>query len=170
VAYVVPAEGSELDVEHLRRLCKARLPPFMVPSAFVAMASLPRTANEKLDRGALPAPDGARPQMGHAYSPPRTPVEEQLAAIWCEVLGVDRVGRDDDFFDLGGHSLLAVRMLARAHESFGVEVHLYVIFERPTIAGLAEEFAARLLDTAGENELYALLAEIESDEAQGAQA
>ena len=164
IAYIVPANGEPPDIDALRRLLKAKLPPFMVPSTFVVLDALPMTANGKLDRKALPPPEGARPELGHSYAAPETPVEEMLASIWCEVLVLDQVGIDDDFFDLGGHSLLAVKMLTRAQDAFGIELYLGRVFERPTIRELAELVAAELLGDASDSELATLLAEIEAVE------
>jgi amino acid adenylation domain-containing protein len=161
VAYVVPAAADAPDVEQLRRECKAKLPPFMVPSTFVAMDAFPTTANGKLDRRALPAPDGSRPSLEREYEVPETPVEEILATIWMEVLGVEQVGRHDDFFDLGGHSLLAVKMLSHVQERFDVDLPLHVVFEHPTMGELAAVTGGALLDAAGEDELSSLLTEIE---------
>lgn len=162
VAYVSPAAQGAPDVEQLRRDCKAKLAPFMVPSTFVVLDSFPTTANGKLDRGALPAPDGSRPSLERGYAAPETPVEETLAAIWGEVLGLERVGRHDDFFDLGGHSLLAVKMISYVQERFDVDVPLHVVFEHSTVEGLAAVTSAALLDGVGEDELAALLTEVES--------
>jgi amino acid adenylation domain-containing protein len=164
VAYLVAADDQPLDVEELRRLCKTRLAPYMVPSAFVQLAEFPTTPNRKLDRRALPAPDGVRPELEHAYVAPETPVEESLAAIWGEVLGVDRVGIDDDFFDLGGHSLLAVKMLARVQESLALELALPTVFEYSTVRELAAVVAGVLRGEASDDELAALLAEVEASE------
>jgi amino acid adenylation domain-containing protein len=164
VAYVVPAGERTVDSEQLRRLCKARLPPFMVPSAFVSLDVFPVTANGKLDRSALPAPDGSRPDLERTYSAPETPVEQSLASIWSEVLGVERIGLDDDFFDLGGHSLLAVKMLSRVQESFDIDLLLRSVFERSTVRELAALIAAELFGAADEDELAALLAEVEASE------
>jgi amino acid adenylation domain-containing protein len=161
VAYVLPTADGVQDVEQLRRDCKAKLPPFMVPSAFVVVAAFPTTANGKLDRRALPAPDGARPSLEREYEAPATPVEEMLAAIWAEVLGVEQVGRHDDFFDLGGHSLLAVKMISQVQEHFDVGLALHVVFEHSTMGELAAVTSEALLDAAGEDELSALLTEIE---------
>jgi amino acid adenylation domain-containing protein len=161
IAYVVPAAERAVEVERLRRLCKEKLPPFMVPSAFVSLEAFPVTANGKLDRLALPAPDGARSAMRSAYEPPQTPVEQTLVSIWSEVLGVSRIGLDDDFFDLGGHSLLAVKMLARVYESFGLDLRLHAVFEHSKLRELAAAIAAELLGATGEDELSSLLAEIE---------
>jgi amino acid adenylation domain-containing protein len=161
VAYVVPAAEGAPDVEQLRRDCKAKLPPFMVPSAFVEVAAFPTTANGKLDRRSLPAPDGSRPTLEREYEAPETPVEETLAAIWAEVLGVEQIGRHDDFFDLGGHSLLAVKMVSQAQESFDIDLPLHVVFEHSTLRELAAAIAAALLEAADDDELSSLLAEIE---------
>src|SRR6185436_15877735 len=106
----------------------------MVPSAFVVLDALPLTPNGKVDRQALPAPDWS---AGTGSSACATPSEELLAAIWCEVLGLDRCGAEDDFFLLGGHSLLATRVAARVREGFGIELPLRTLFERTTVRGLA---------------------------------
>jgi amino acid adenylation domain-containing protein len=164
VAYVVPEGGGSLDVEELRRLCKTRLAPYMIPSTFVQLEAFPTTPNRKLDRRALPAPDGARPDLARSYAPPETPIEESLATVWREVLGVDRIGRDDDFFDLGGHSLIAVRMLGRVQEQLGVELPLGTVFEYPTVRELAVALTGQLLGEAGDDELAELLAEAEAPE------
>ncbi len=161
VAYVVPAADRAPDIEHLRRDCKAKLPPFMVPSTFVVVEAFPTTANGKLDRQALPAPDGSRPTLEREYEAPQTPFEESLAEIWGEVLGVEQVGRHDDFFDLGGHSLLAVKMVSRVHERFDIELPLHVVFEHSTMSALAATIGAELLDDADDDELASLLKEIE---------
>jgi amino acid adenylation domain-containing protein len=164
VAYIVPATGAQPEVEELRRLLKTRLPPFMVPSSFVTLASFPTSANGKLDRQALPAPDGARPDLARSYAAPETPVQEELASIWREVLGLDRVGIDDDFFELGGHSLLAVRMLARVQDTLGLELYLGRVFEHPTIRGLAEIVTEGMLDDVADEDVAALLADLEPSE------
>ncbi len=165
VAYVVPAEGRSVDVEELRAVCKTRLAPYMLPGAFVVLDAFPTTPNRKLDRRALPVPDGARPDLERTYVPPETPVEESLAAIWSEVLGLDRVGMNDDFFDLGGHSLLAVRMLARVQDQLGVGVALGTVFEQSTVRELAASVTNEMLADAESDELAALLAEAEASEA-----
>ena len=164
VAYVVPAEGTSVDVDALRGLCKSRLAPYMVPSAFVPLEAFPTTPNRKFDRRALPAPDGLRPELERSYVAPSTPVEESLAAVWREVLGIDRVGLDDDFFDLGGHSLLAVKMLARVQESLAIELALPTVFEHSTVRELGVVVAGVLRGEASDDELAALLAEVEAAE------
>jgi amino acid adenylation domain-containing protein len=115
----------------------------MVPAAFVPLGSLPLTPNGKVDRKALPAPEG-RPSED-VYLAPRTPAEEVLAGIWAGLLGLERVGASDHFFDLGGHSLLATRLIAAIRDAFGVDVPLRLVFERPTLEGLA-----RAISEAGE--------------------
>ena len=160
VAYLVPAPGARPEIEELRRRLKMKLPPFMVPSAFVTLESFPMTANGKLDRQALPPPDGARPDLARSYMAPQTPVQEELAAIWGEVLGLDRVGIDDDFFELGGHSLLAVRMLARVQDTLGLELYLGRVFERSTIRGLAELVTEEMLAEVADEDVAALLADL----------
>jgi len=132
VAYVVAEEGEPPE-EALREAAGERLPDYMVPSAFVFLDELPLTANGKLDRKALPAPSAARA----AYVAPRTPTEEVLATLWSEVLGVERVGVGDNFFDLGGHSLLVTRVVSRIRRALGVEVAVQHLFRHPTLAELA---------------------------------
>ncbi|HEX3528277.1 MAG TPA: amino acid adenylation domain-containing protein, partial [Thermoanaerobaculia bacterium] len=135
VAYVVAAEGGSQLVAELRLLVQQHLPQYMLPSAFVALASLPVTANGKLDRRALPRPEKARSERPLAA--PRNPVEEVLVGIWSEVLGVEEIGIEDNFFELGGHSLLATQVVSRAAKVFGVELPLRLLFEVPTVAGLS---------------------------------
>ncbi|HEX2299120.1 MAG TPA: non-ribosomal peptide synthetase, partial [Pseudonocardiaceae bacterium] len=131
VAYVV----GTMDTDGLREHLRQSLPEYMVPSAFVFLNALPLTPNGKLDRKALPAPELASAE--ERYVAPRTPVEEVLAGIWAEVLGVERVGVHDPFFDLGGHSLLATRVVSWVRELFGVELPLRALFEGPTVVELA---------------------------------
>ncbi|HTQ79200.1 MAG TPA: amino acid adenylation domain-containing protein, partial [Thermoanaerobaculia bacterium] len=137
VAYVV-AEG-ESGAEALRSALRRRLPAFLLPGAFVLLPALPRNSNGKVDRGRLPAPAGEGARRDDAPAPPRTPVEEVLAGIWAEVIGIDRVGIHDGFFDLGGHSLLGTRVLARVREAWGVDLPLERFFELPTVAAFAAE-------------------------------
>ena len=142
VAYVVAAEGAAINVSELRRALRERLPEHMVPSVFVTLDELPLTANGKIDRKSLPAPDQERPALDDAYVAPRTPDEEQLAAIWAQVLRVDRPGIHDNFFDLGGHSIAVTQVVSRVAGAFGVELPLRTVFEEPTIAGQAGCIAA----------------------------
>jgi hypothetical protein len=135
VAYVVASGGAEPQADALRSALKKTLPEYMVPSAFVTLAALPVTPNGKLDRKALPAPDAQA--RSSVYVAPSNEVEEVLAAIWSDVLGVPRVSVTDDFFALGGHSLLAIRVVARVARDLEVEVPMRLIFEGPTVRELA---------------------------------
>jgi amino acid adenylation domain-containing protein len=153
VAYVVPVrekgregeeeerQGGEIDrgklAGVLRTYLGERLPEYMVPAAFVQLEKLPLTPHGKLDRKALPAPEGEA-YAQRVYEPPRGEIEESLANLWQELLGIERVGRQDHFFELGGHSLLAVRLQAHMWKVFGVELPINVLFARPTLEKLAE--------------------------------
>ncbi|HEU4559898.1 MAG TPA: amino acid adenylation domain-containing protein, partial [Longimicrobium sp.] len=131
VAYV----AGEVAVDEVREHLRGRLPEHMLPGAIVRLDGLPLTANGKLDRKALPAPELAPAE--ERYVAPRTPVEEVLAGIWAEVLRLEQVGVNDTFFGLGGHSLVAVRVVSRIRAVFGVELPLRALFEGPTVAELA---------------------------------
>jgi acyl carrier protein len=137
VAYVAILQEQEAAAGELRAFLKERLPDHMLPAAFVTLAALPLNSSGKIDRRALPAPDAARPALAAAYVAPSTPAEEGVAAIWCEVLGLDRVGVDDDFYELGGHSLLLPQVMHRLKRDFEVDVPLRALAEETTVAGLA---------------------------------
>ncbi len=137
-AYIVPAGETVPTAGELRRFLQERLPDYMVPSAYVVMEALPLTPNGKVDRQALPEPEWSRRQLAGEYVAPRTPVEEVLAGIWSQVLGVEEVGVHDNFFELGGHSLLATQLVSRVREAFEIELPLRHVFECPTVATLAE--------------------------------
>ena len=134
VAYVVPAGGHDPRPGDLRTALREALPEHMIPAAFVLLAALPVAPNGKLDRSALP-----EPELAAELSPtaPRGPVEELLAGLWGDVLGLERVGVHDSFFELGGHSLLATRLISRVRAAFQVEIPLRRLFDAPTVAGLA---------------------------------
>ncbi|WP_332961113.1 amino acid adenylation domain-containing protein [Microcoleus sp. AR_TQ3_B6] len=136
VAYVVPSQEQVFSTSELRRYLKQKLPDHMVPSAFVRLEALPLTPNDKVDRRALPMPDGIR-SVEETFAPPLTLFEEVLANIWSEVLRLDSVGIHDNFFELGGHSLLAVRLLAQIEKTFGKNLPLSTLFQFPTIEQLA---------------------------------
>ena len=138
VAYVVAAVGEAVDAAALRAHVAASLPDYMVPTAFVALERLPLTPNGKLDRRALPAPD-LTPTVRRA---PRTPQEGLLCGLFAEVLGVERLGIDDNFFDLGGHSLLAIRLIGRIRATLQTEIAIRSLFEAPTVEALASQIAA----------------------------
>jgi aspartate racemase len=138
VCYVVMPDRDAQHVNRVREYLKERLPDYMVPSSFVLLSEMPLTPNGKVDRGALPDPDQSRPELIASYVAPRNQTEETLALMWAEVLKVERVGVEDNFFDLGGHSLLATQIISRVRETFKVEVPLRNLFESPTVAALAE--------------------------------
>ena len=145
VAYVVPRETATLGASGLREYLSASLPHYMVPSTFVKMAALPSNSNGKLDRGALPDPSAENRIEDAGYRAPSTPTEERLVQILAEVLGMERVGADDNFFLLGFHSLLATQVATRVHESFGIQLSLRHLFEAKTVARLAAEVDRQLI-------------------------
>jgi len=136
VGYFVP-QAQVPTVSQLQALLRQRLPEYMVPSSWVALEQLPLTPSGKVDRKALPLPDMPGSEPTREYMAPRTPAEQQIAAIWSEVLGHDRIGVHDNFFELGGHSLLATRVATRLQQTFDVDILLRRIFEAPTVAALA---------------------------------
>ncbi|MFJ2743702.1 amino acid adenylation domain-containing protein [Streptomyces sp. NPDC087440] len=140
-AYVVPDTATDAPDElrrTLRTALAAQLPDYMVPSAFVILDALPLTPSGKTDRGALPAPDGQETRTAAAYAAPRDADEEALCALFADVLNVPRVGIDDGFFALGGHSLLATRLVARVRSTLGAELPVRALFEKQTVAELAD--------------------------------
>ncbi|MET0625041.1 MAG: thioesterase domain-containing protein, partial [Pyrinomonadaceae bacterium] len=137
VAYVVVEGEAPLSLEEVRGFARERLPEYMVPSAFVRMGEMPLTPSGKVDRRALPPPDGSQNMAQGSYVPPRDVLELQLTQAWEDLLGVTPVGVRDNFFDLGGHSLLAVRLRARTEQMLGETFALSTLFEAPTVEGLA---------------------------------
>ena len=144
VAYYVLG-GASVSSETLRGWASARLPGYMVPSQWVELRSLPRTRHGKVDRRALPSPETSAVSSS-ARVAPRTPLEETLAGIWRDVLGVDAVGVHDNFFELGGSSLSAIVCISRIREEFHVELPVRVVFEERTVAGLALAVVAAQID------------------------
>ena len=160
VAYVVLIAGQEgqekqaPNADALRALLRQRLPEYMVPSAFVILEALPLMPNGKVDRRALPDPQQAA-QGDRERVPPRTPTEKALAALWSELLGVEQVGAEDNFFDLGGHSLLATQLVSRVQETMHVELPVRALFESPALSQLAQQIDT--LHQSSSNELDAVL-------------
>ena len=141
VAYLVPADAATVpDPDELRRLATAKLPGFMVPAAFVTLDVLPLTPNGKLDRAALPDPE--YPASGPGARAASTAREEALCCLFAEVLGLDSVGADDNFFALGGHSLLATRLVGRIRGALGADLPVRLFLQAPTVAGVIESLAA----------------------------
>lgn len=141
VAYLVPHQKQTSNMTEVRCFLEARLPEYMVPSAFVFLDDLPLTTNGKVDRRALPAPDTSRPELEETFVAPRTTDEEMLARIWSEVLGIDQIGIHDTFFELGGHSLVATQVISRIRKAFQVDLPVYILFQEPTVAKLAAKIA-----------------------------
>jgi amino acid adenylation domain-containing protein len=159
VAYVVGAHEPAPTVNELRGFLEEKLPEYMVPSAFVLLEAIPLTPHGKVDRRALPAPDGTRHELNKPFVAPRTPTEKLLAEIWAQVLGVEPIGVHDNFFDLGGHSLLATQIMFRLRDTFQAEISLRTLFEKPTIAELAlavEEVLLEEIEGLSEDEAESL--------------
>ncbi|MBU6399316.1 MAG: AMP-binding protein, partial [Verrucomicrobia bacterium] len=138
VAYLVPRNGHTPTTTDLRRFLQDKLPEPMLPAAFVVLERMPLTPNGKVDRRALPEPGAERPALEAAYLAPRTRLEKTLAQLWQELLGVQRVGLHDNFFDLGGHSLLVVQLQARLREVLDLDVPVVKLFQFPSIHSLAQ--------------------------------
>jgi natural product biosynthesis luciferase-like monooxygenase protein len=143
VAYVVASHKAIPPAGELHDFLMQKLPEFMVPSAFVSLDAFPLLPNGKVDRHSLPSPDQARPQLQKAFVAPTNTLEEALAGIWTDLLGIERIGILDNFFELGGHSLLAARLVSQVRDTFRVELPLHSLFDAPTVAGLSRTVVAR---------------------------
>lgn len=159
VAYIVPSKDGLL-ITSLREALVKRLPAAMVPAAYVFLDALPLTASHKVDRLALPDPGQERPYLAEPYLAPRTPVEETLAQIWAEVLGIEVVGIHDNFLDLGGDSLLASQIVTRVIRSLRIDISLAVIFAAPTVEAMATAVTQAMVATASDDVIERLLADI----------
>jgi acyl carrier protein len=162
VAYLVPTAGSEteLSAHSLREIMMRYLPDYMIPSAFVLLDKLPMTPNGKMDRAALPSPDESNMLPNVVYLAPSTLLEERLADMVASLLGVKRVGIEDNFFMLGGHSLLGTQLIVRVAETFGVNVSLHTLFESPTVAQLSnviEELIFEKLEAVSDDQILQML-------------
>ncbi|MEH1824939.1 MAG: amino acid adenylation domain-containing protein [Nostoc sp.] len=138
VAYIVPKQKPEVSTATLKCFLQEKLPDYMIPAVFVILDSLPLTLNGKVDRRNLPGCDRTRPNLEETFVAPRNSIEEKLAVIWTALLALDQIGVNDNFFQLGGHSLIATQLLSRVREVFQVELSFHHIFDKPTIAGLAQ--------------------------------
>ena len=142
IAYIITEDGHTGSTEELSSYLRRKLPPYMVPSIYIPIDEMPYTRGGKIDRAALPSPGEERSALMAAYASPRTPLEEMLAGLWAELLHLERVGINDDFFTgLGGHSLLATQLRSRIRDTLGIDVPLQRIFEAPTVASFAEALA-----------------------------
>lgn len=162
LAYVVAARNAKPTASDLRELLSGKLPAYMLPAVFLFIEALPLMPNGKIDRKSLPRPDHLRPELDENFEAPRSHLEESLAKSWCELLKVDRVGIHDNFFELGGHSLLGAKLISNLRRNLSIELNLVDVFQSPTIARLAAVIYERQTAGEAEDELAALLAEIES--------
>jgi amino acid adenylation domain-containing protein len=137
VAYFVTASKQAPNVSELIRFLRQTLPDYMIPAAFVRLSSMPLNPQNKVDRAALPPPAETRPDLDTPFMAPRGDEEREVAEIWAEVLGIDRVGIHDNFFELGGHSLAATRIVTRVTEKFHLDLPLQALFESPTVEEMA---------------------------------
>jgi microcystin synthetase protein McyA len=157
VAYCVPERGQTPTVNELRAFLQESLPDYMTPSVFMFLTDLPRTPNRKVDRRALPSPDGARPNLGESFVAPRTAVERSLAQAFMQVLGLEHVGIDDNFFDLGGDSIRSIQTLSRAAEQ-GLRFSIQQLAQNPTIRGLSAVIERAVADFRLGRPAFSLLA------------
>lgn len=160
VAYVVLKHGGASAVDELRGHLKRQVPEYMLPDSFVILDTLPLTSNGKIDRRKLAS---VSTREGHRddFVPPRTELEVKLAGLWAEVLSVERVSVNDNFFDLGGHSLLATRLMFKVRELFDVELPVRALFEAPTLAGFAVVIVQHQAEQIDSEEMARLLADLE---------
>jgi len=153
--------GERPSAADLRRFLGRRLPEYMLPAAFVPLEALPLTPSGKVDRRALPAPEGAALESPEEYVAPGTRYEEEICRIWSRILGRDRIGVHDNFFDLGGHSLLGTRLMSALKQALHVDLPLRALFRQPTVAGLAGAVEEALLSAVEDEELSRMLDELE---------
>jgi len=161
-AYIALREKSSVSNHELRKFLRQKFPDYMVPSAFIILDSLPLTPSGKVDRKSLPVPESERPEQEEPFVAPRTPIEEMLAGIWCDVLGLKEVGIHDNFFEVGGQSLLATQVISRLRKALQAEIPLRSLFEMPTIAELAIRIAQSQAEDTDPEEMDRLLAELET--------
>ena len=138
LAYVAPKTNQRPSVAELREFLQQQLPDYMVPADFIVLDEWPRTVSGKIDRQALSSPPETPSQSKSAYTPPENELEQLIAGFWREVLYLDQIGRDDNFFDLGGHSLLLMKVNLKLKQQCGKEISLVEMFKYPTISTLAE--------------------------------
>jgi hypothetical protein len=161
VGYVVARKDRSATATDLRGFLKLKLPEHMVPSVFVFLDAFPLTPNGKVDRRAIPEPDGTRPSLERAFVAPRTAPEKILADIWTEALALERVGVYDNFFELGGHSLSAARVIFLVRKAFEMELPLRALFEKPTIEELALVISRDSMSRPQKEDLRPILSSLE---------
>jgi amino acid adenylation domain-containing protein len=155
VAYVVPYQEEIISIDELRHFLTQKLPEYMIPSVFIMLSKLPLTPNGKADRRALPAPKHLRPELNTIYQAPKSDVEKKIAKIWQEVLHLEKIGVNDNFFEIGGHSLLIIQVNKKLQNIFNREISIVNLFQNPTINLLAKYFSQsseQQLDLASMNE------------------
>ncbi|HVG11019.1 MAG TPA: amino acid adenylation domain-containing protein [Thermoanaerobaculia bacterium] len=149
VAYLVSGGEDAPQTDELRSYLRGRLPEAMVPSAFVVLPAFPLNPSGKVDRKALPAPEADRPELEHGYEEPRTELERRLAGMWRDLLGIERVGIHDSFFELGGDSIQGAMFINRLQKELGRIVYVMALFDAPTVATFAEYLATAYPDVVG---------------------
>jgi len=162
-AYTIPLSGVSPSTEDLVKLVASNLPDFMVPDLFFQLSEFPLTPNGKVDRNALPKPDPIVRESQGGQSDPRTPIEEALVRIWGDVLNINPIGIQDNFFDLGGNSLSTIQICSRIRHDLNVDLPLRSVFRSPTVEGIAQEVENRILEQTDDASLEELLKEIESN-------
>ena len=160
IGYAMSEGAEKVSASEIRDYLRERLPDYMVPAGFVMLDEMPLNSNGKIDRKALPRWEAAS-AAGDRYQGPRTYVEQELCEMWEEVLGVERVGISDNFFEIGGHSLMAAQVISRVRKVFGVEIPLRGLFEEPTIERLAMEIVKTQTETLDSEEVARILADLE---------
>ena len=139
VGYFIPT--SEVDLGALRKHMESTVPEYMVPSAFVQIKELPRTASGKIDRKKLPAPDTSRPELGVTYVAPSTDIEKNIALLWADLLNIDKIGVNDNFFDFGGNSLMSIQCIARLKQDHDIDLPIVKLYQFPTIKGIVSHLS-----------------------------
>jgi acyl carrier protein len=162
IAYFVPYGNPSPTVTSLRSFLQKELPDYMIPTTFVALTKFSLLATGKVNRRALPDPGRSRPELATDYAAPRTPIEQQLAKVWGEILSLNQIGIHDDFFELGGHSLAATRVVSQVIKQFQLQIPLRSLFDSPTVAEMAAVITEHQGKQLGGIELEQLLSELES--------
>ncbi len=145
--YVMMKDGKNFSPAKIRTHLKAILPDYMMPSFIVQVNDFPRTPSGKIDKRSLPKPDNKRPELGNVFIEPATDLQKLLALLWCDLLGIDRAGTEDNFFDLGGNSLLALQMIARLKTEHGYDLPVVKLYQQPTIKGIEKILSGNKSDS-----------------------